>query len=347
VSARHTIALADGRELIYFDDRPGLDRSAPDRRPLVPGGRPASELRRDPIRDDLVIVAAHRQNRTNLPSASACPLCPSTADRFSEIPASDYHVVVFENRFPSLGNSEAAPGRCEVICFTSAHDASFAGLPAERLATVARAWVDRTALLSRLPHVEQVFLFENRGEAIGATLQHPHGQLYAYPFVTSYTARALASASRWQAERGGCLFCAIVAKELAAQQRIVVETEHCVAFVPEAPRFPYEVHLYPRRHVPDLPALTEVERDELVRVYAGLLRRFDGLFGRPIPYLAGWHQAPVREGRALAHLSMQLLSPQRNAESLKFFASSEAGMGAYTIDLLPEEAAARLRAVPV
>jgi UDPglucose--hexose-1-phosphate uridylyltransferase len=341
MSARHAIRLADGRELLYFDDRDGLDRSAPDRRTLVPS-RLASELRHDPIRDDFVIIAAHRQDRINLPSASECPLCPSQPGRSSEIPADDYHVVVFENRFPSLGTDSSA-GRCEVVCFTSAHDASFTALPSERLSTIARAWVDRTLELSRLPGVEQVFVFENRGEAIGATLAHPHGQIYAYPFVTSYTARALASAQRWRAERGGCLFCAVIEKELGARVRVVAETDSFVAFVPAAPRFPYEVHLYPRRHVPDLPALSSGELEELMRLYAELLRRFEGLFDKPIPYIAGWHQAPVRAGRELGHLSLQLLSPQRHANRLKFFAASEAGMGAYTIDILPEEAAARLQ----
>jgi UDPglucose--hexose-1-phosphate uridylyltransferase len=341
VTARHPIRLADGRELVYFDDRPGLDRSAPDRRSLARPPR-ASELRHDAIRDDFVIVAGHRQDRTNLPSASECPLCPSQPGRSSEIPADDYHVVVFENRFPSLGTDSTA-GRCEVVCFTSTHESSFAALPPERLSTIADAWVDRTVELSRLPGVEQVFVFENRGEAIGATLHHPHGQIYAYPFVTSYTARALESAERWRAEHGGCLFCAQIESERGARVRIVAETERFVAFVPKAPRFPYEVHLYPRRHVPDLPALTRDEREELMALFASLLRRFDALFGKSIPYIAGWHQAPVRKGRELGHLSLQLLSPQRNAQSLKFFAASEAGMGAYTIDVLPEEAAERLR----
>ena len=357
MTVRQSARLADGRELFYYDDGPGADRSAPDLRDL-PATATSSQIRWDPIFREWAVIAGHRQSRIYRPPTSDCPLCPSRGGRQTEIPASDYDVAVFENRFPSLTTQatterivdefpfHSAPGvgRCEVVCFTSDHGSSFAALPAPRLSTVARAWVDRTVELSRLPQVEQVFVFENRGESIGATLQHPHGQIYAYPFVTSYTARALASASRWRDQHGGCLYCALIEKELSARVRIVAETEHCVAFVPEAPRFPYEVHVYPRRHVPDLPALTEAELDELVRVHAEMLRRFDGLFDKPIPYLAGWHQAPVRRERELAHLSLQLLSPQRNEKSLKYFASSEAGMGAYTIDILPEEAATRLRA---
>ncbi|WP_394839791.1 galactose-1-phosphate uridylyltransferase [Pendulispora rubella] len=351
------ILLSDGREFVYYDDRPGIDRTAPDRRGLEPHN-PKSEIRYDPVLDDWVIVAAHRQTRTNLPKASECPLCPTLqgAEYLSEIPADDYHVVAFENRFPSLGGSSGGlevlegtihtkpgVGRCEVVCFTSDHGSSFVKLPQARLRTLAAAWVDRTLEMSKYPGVEQVFVFENRGAEIGATLDHPHGQIYGYPFVTSRTARALASAERWQKAHGGCLFCAIVSEESQKRIRVVRETEHFVAFVPAAPRFPYEVHVYPRRHVPDLPALTQAELDELMALQVDLLERFFRLFDKPIPYMSCWHQAPVRVGRDLHHLSLQLISPQRAPNTLKFFASSESGMHAYTMDVLPEAIATRLR----
>jgi len=352
------ILLSDGREFIYFDDRAGIARDAADRRNLAPHS-PKSEIRHDPVLDDWVIVAAHRQ--TNLPSASECPLCPTRGEYLSEIPADDYHVVAFENRFPSLGgvyasgngseqadgvfHTKPGAGRCEVVCFTSEHTSSFVALPPERLRTLAAAWVDRTIALSKLPGVEQVFVFENRGAEIGATLEHPHGQIYGYPFVTSRTSRALASAARWRESHGGCLFCAIVAGESDKRVRVVEETANFVAFVPAAPRYPYEVHVYPRRHVPDLPALTESELTELMALQVELLRRYERLFDKPIPYMACWHQAPVRVGRDLSHLSLQIMSPQRAPNTLKFFASSESGMHAYTMDVLPESIAARFRDV--
>ncbi|WP_394828624.1 galactose-1-phosphate uridylyltransferase [Pendulispora albinea] len=370
--------LSDGRELIYFDDRPGIPRTAPDLRNLAPH-RPQSEIRYDPVLDDWVIVAAHRQTRTNLPAASECPLCPTRGASLSEIPADDYHVVTFENRFPSLGGAyegrgdiagggvrgapggladDGAPsaafqpiepgvGRCEVVCFTSDHTSSFVRLSPERLHTVAAAWVDRTLHLSQVPGVEQVFIFENRGAEIGATLDHPHGQIYGYPFVTSRTSRALASAARWRDGHGStsCLFCAIIADEREKRLRIVEETPSFIAFVPAAPRFPYELHVYPRRHVPDLPSLTAPELTELMSLQVDLLRRYERLFDKPIPYMACWHQAPVRVGRDLSHLSLQLMSPQRAPNVLKFFASSESGMHAYTMDVLPETIAARFRDV--
>ena len=207
---RTAIELSDGRELIYFDENGhGTgDRDALDQRDL-PELETASEIRYDVLLDDWVVVASHRQTRTHLPPSDQCPLCPSTPDRQTEIPAADYDVVVFENRFPSfaenvgdvspgdLGDlflSRAGHGRCEVVCFTADHNTSFASLSPARVRTVVEAWADRTAALSQMPCVEQVFPFENRGQEIGVTLSHPHGQVYAYPFVTPVTRRMLDSA---------------------------------------------------------------------------------------------------------------------------------------------------------
>ena len=362
---RTLVRLADGRELIYFDDVPGLDRLALDKRDLPPQ-EPASEIRYDRVLDEWVIIAAHRQGRTHLPATDDCPLCPTAGDRLTEIPAADYHVVTFENRFPSLGATrleDAGPpdgagfddvggfvrrrpaaGRCEVVCFTSDHGSSFAALPPMRLATVARAWVDRTVELAQLPDVEYVFLFENRGVEIGATLQHPHGQIYAYPFVPPRVRVALESARRWRSAHGGCLFCTVLEAELAAGVRVVAQTPGFVAFVPVAAHWPHEVHIYPRRHVPDLPALDADEQAELMGLYVDVLRRFDALFDLPLPYVAVWHQAPVRSDRELAHLSLQLFSPRRSPGKLKYLAASESGAGAFINDILPEDAAQRLRA---
>jgi UDPglucose--hexose-1-phosphate uridylyltransferase len=340
-TARTPVRLADGRELIYFDDAPGLDRSALDLRELPPYA-PAAELTYDVLHDEEVLVAAHRQNRTYQPAPGECPLCGSHGGHLSEIPAADYHVVSFENRFPSLGGP--AGGRCEVLCFTSHHDGSFATLPPERLATVGRAWADRTAELGKRPDVEYVFLFENRGAAIGATLPHPHGQIYAFPYVPPTPRRMLAAAGRFREAHGRCLMCDVVARE-AAGPRVVAETDGFLAYVPEAARWPYEVYVAPRSCVPDLPALDAARRDELMGLYADVLRRFDALYEQPTPYMACWYQAPARTTRDAAHLCARVYTPQRTADKLKFLATSETGAGAYINDVPPDTAAARLRAL--
>ena len=367
---RTSTILADGRELIYFDDsepyRGGArNRDEVDNRPLV--GRPtAGTMRLDALTGDWVSIADHRQNRTFLPPAGECPLCPTGgATMPSEIPAHEYDVVVFENRFPSFasGSTNAgsaansllahapALGRCEVVCFTSDHDASFSSLTASRARTVVDVWADRTRELSALDAVEHVFCFENRGQEIGVTLHHPHGQIYAYPFVPARTVSLLRAATEHHERTGRLLGADLLAAELDAGSRVVIKGTYWTAYVPYAARWPVEAHLVPNRDVPDLVALDNAERDELAEVYLDLLRRLDryyvGPSGTPIamPYIAGWHQAPVRCGREVSRLNLQVMSVLRAPGRLKYLAGSESGVGAWVNDVSPEAVAARLREV--
>ncbi|MFE6958896.1 galactose-1-phosphate uridylyltransferase [Streptomyces sp. NPDC057696] len=343
--------LADGRELIYYDSRDDIVRDAVDRRPLDPVAS-SSQIRRDPLLGDGVAIASHRQGRTYHPPADECPLCPSEGDRLSEIPDSSYDVAVFENRFPSLAGDA---GRCEVVCFTSDHTSSFADLTEEQAGLVLEAWTDRTAELSHLDSVEQVFCFENRGAEIGVTLGHPHGQIYGYPFTTPRTALMLRSLAEHKEQTGGRnLFDDVLAEERTGE-RVVLEGDHWVAFVPYAAHWPYEVHLYPKRRVPDLLALDDGARTEFPQVYLELLRRFDRLFGTgesPTPYIAAWHQAPfgtlddfsgVQRDDFALHL--ELFTIRRTSGKLKFLAGSESGMSVFINDVPPETAAERLREV--
>ena len=344
--------LADGREIVYFDESPGLGRDlVPDTRnlpprppgPPLPSGSPESGIRWDPLAGEWVVIAAARQDRTFLPPPDQCPLDPSAPGRPTEVPADSYDVVVFENRFPSL---REPLGRCEVVCFTSDHDASFAQLSPRRVRTVFEAWVDRTRVLSALPETRQVYCFENKGEEIGVTLHHPHGQIYAFPFVAPRTEQMVAQAGEYARSRGGRnLFDDLVAAELRAGTRMVTRNEHWVVFVPEAARWPYEVRIFPVARVPDLPALSEPARDAFGPLYLDVLRRFDALFDRAVPYIAAWHQAPVRDeaarGQFAAHL--QVLSVRRAAGKLKYLAGTESGMGVWINDIVPELAAQWLR----
>ncbi|WP_435173980.1 galactose-1-phosphate uridylyltransferase [Actinacidiphila sp. bgisy145] len=337
--------LADGRELIYYDSTDAVVRDAVDHRPLDPVAT-TSETRFDRLLGDTVAIASHRQGRTYHPPADQCPLCPSREGRQTEIPDTDYEVAVFENRFPSLAGDK---GRCEVVCFTSDHDSSFSKLTPEAARLVLDAWTDRTSDLSQHPGVEQVFPFENRGEEIGVTLAHPHGQIYGYPSVTPRTALMLRSLAEHRAETGRNLFDDVLADERADGSRIVLAGEHWTAFVPYAAHWPYEVHLYPNRRVPDLLGLEEDARAEFPYVYLELLRRFDRIFGPdqpPTPYIAGWHQAPFSapDRREFA-LHLELFTIRRTSGKLKFLAGSESGMSAFVNDVPPEAAAQRLREV--
>lgn len=351
-------ALADGRELIYFDENDGVVRELRDPRPLLPS-IPSSTIRYDPVLGEWVALAGHRQGRTHLPPEEQCPLCPSRDGRQTEIPSADYDVVVFENRFPSFATpgpaltpsglldplflERPAVGRCEVVCFTADHDSSFSALPAARVRTVMEVWCDRTSALSAQPQVEQVFCFENRGEEIGVTLSHPHGQIYAYPFVTPRTRRMLAGARRHHERTGRNLFADLLEAELRAGERVVARTACWTAFVPFAARWPLEVHLYPNRRVATLPDLDEPERAEFAGIYLDVLRRMEGLYAATLPYIAAWYQAPTKVDAALPYLHLEVFSIRRDPGKLKYLAGSESAMGAFVNDVSPERTAERLR----
>ena len=349
--------LADGREILWYDVDGAPERSAVDTRDLEPRGA-APDLRYDALRQDWVSVAAHRSGRTFLPAAGDCPLCPSRDDRATEVPGDDYQVVVFENRFPSFVGApdtgsvtddlfahHPAWGRCEVVCFTSDHDARFSSLGVDRARLVIDAWADRTAALSRTPGVEHVFVFENCGEAIGVTLNHPHGQIYGYPFPPPVAREQFAAARGYERSTGGNLYADLVEAELRDGSRVVLESDHWVAFVPFGARWPVEVHLHPRRRVADLSELDDAQRDDLAVVYLDLLRRGDALYGMRLPYIAAWQQAGVHALRDLTPLHLELFSVQRAPDKLKYLAGSESAMGAFINDRSPEEVAARLREV--
>lgn len=347
--------LADGRQIIWYDADGTAREATPDKRDL-PTTVTGSQLRLDPLTGEWIAVASHRQSRTYMPPADECPLCPSR-NHLSEVPSVEYQVVAFENRFPSYQLTAEAPeesadgleqvragrGRCEVVCFTSDHNAGFADLTPRQARLVVDTWADRTADLNAIEGVRHVFPFENRGKEIGVTLQHPHGQIYAYPFVPPRAATELEHARAYRCEHGRSLFGDIIESESAAGTRIITENEEWIAFVPFAARWPIEVHFYPKRQVADLPALDDRARDGFVSVYLDVLQRFDGLYAEPTPYIAAWQQAPADLHRDIAWLHLELYSIRRGEGKVKYLAGSESGQGAFVNDGLPEAMAQRLR----
>jgi UDPglucose--hexose-1-phosphate uridylyltransferase len=318
-----------------------------------------SELRWNPILREWTITATHRQERTHLPPEDACPLCPHPpGSGVAELERADFEVAVFENRFPSLERHPPEPavegtdlspvmqsiGACEVAVYTPQHAGSLASASLRHLERLVTVWAHRTRVLGGRPEIAYVYVFENRGEAIGVTLHHPHGQIYGYPFVPPVIERELVSAEA-RARRGQeCLWCAQRDDELASGRRIVARHGSWLAFVPFFARWPYEVHLVPERHVGWLDRLDAGEARELALVLRSVVRAYDGLFGFPLPYVMAIHQRPT-DGAAhdAYHLHLEFYPPLRSAEKLKYLAGSEAGAGAFINDTLPEETAARLR----
>jgi UDPglucose--hexose-1-phosphate uridylyltransferase len=344
--------LADGRELLFFSLPGHTPAPVVDRRPLPLWEPGQSQLRFDQTTGQWVVIAARRQDRTYKPPPDQCPLCPGPTGLTSEVPAPDYDVVVFENRFPSLSGVGAVAsvpdgfvpmpgvGRCEVICFSSNHTGSFCELSQPHARLVVDVWRHRTAALLATPGVEQVFCFENRGEEIGVTLAHPHGQIYGYSFLTPRTAAMMEQARK---HRAGNLFADLLASEIADGSRIVARTDLFTAFVPFAARWPVEVHIYPNRFVHNLIDLTDDELDDFARIYLDVLQRFDRMYSRPLPYISALHQYADTDALRDGYFHVELMSIRRSAGALKYLAASESAMDAFITDVVPEAVAERLR----
>lgn len=382
--------LSDGRDFFYLDDEPQFvsgekTRELKDPRPLAYRFAPqldaegnevpyaAPQMRRDPLTGDWIPMATARMNRpiTAGPGATAKgnPLAarkPGDPYQDGEVPDTDYNVVVFENRFPSmvrvpgadesvsyindnpLWEKKLAVGRCEVICFDSNETGLPADLPVSRLRTVVEAWAFRTAEISQMEGIEQIFPFENHGQEIGVSLAHPHGQIYCYPFIAPKMEQELQHTEAYFERTGGNLLKDIMQGELEAQERIVMRNHSWVAYVPAAARWPLEVHVAPVSDVLTLDELNDQERWDLAQMYSTLLKRGNAFFdtgdgkGMDLPYIAAWHQAPIHDTRRDHYrLNLQFFSFRRAANKIKYLAGSESGMAAWISDTTPELIASR------
>lgn len=354
---KRVLSKPDGRRLILYSRRPiAFAAGAPQA-----GARAAvnPHLRWHPLRGEWVAYAAHRQERTFLPPADWNPLAPQADPEVpTEVPEGDWDVAVFPNLFPTLvGSAEGAPeeivptrparGECEVVVFTRDPRASLGALPLDHLELLLEVWADRYRELGARDDVDYVFPFENRGVEVGVTLHHPHGQIYAYPFVPPLPARELEREREHRESHGRGLLEDLVAAELDDGRRILYAGSSAVAFVPVCARYAYEVWIATRRPAPSLADLDAGERSDFARALKTVLGKYDGLWSRPFPYVMVFHQAPTNGAAGAGHLHVEFYPPYRTREKLKYLAGSELGAGAFTADTLPEAKAAELRAVEV
>lgn len=349
----------DGRALWLYGRSP-IDPHL--RAPAPPGEAAAANphMRWHPLRGEWVTYAGHRQNRTFLPPDDYDPLAPARAgEPATELPSGDYDVAVFENRFPtfegdahdpppSIVATDAARGACEVVVYTQARTGSLATLPDWHVEMVLRALVDRTRELGARPDVQYVFPFENRGVEVGVTLHHPHGQIYAYPFVPPIAERELREQRAYHEANGTGLLDDHLRKERDDGRRIIVMRDHAIAVLPACARYAYELWVAPLRPAPLLTDLSDEELADLARVLKTALAKLDGLWQKPMPYILVVHQAPT-DGHAHpeAHVHIEIYPALRMPNRLKYLAGSETGAGAFTADTIPEDKAAELRAVEV
>lgn len=334
---------ADGRILSLYGFAPHQGTPVEELlRPEVP----RSELRRDPLRGSWSLYAPHRQARTFLPSDAEDPLSPARAGGpLTEIPFTDFEIAVFENRFPSLGGgrevplspfaASAANGRCEVVVYTSEPSGSLANIDRERRILLIETLVDRYRLLHEAG-AAYVMPFENRGREVGVTLAHPHGQIYAFdtiPAPQAHAMRAFASGFDLLAEH-------------ASWRGVfdVVQEGGLVSFCPPFGRFPYEIWVMPQTSCPGPWALDREGVEALAFHLGEVTRRLDQLFGIPMPLMMGFQAAP-REAEGPFQFTVQFYPMLRDAGRLKYLAGVEQFTGVFTVDIVPEMAAQKLRAL--
>ena len=355
---RRTLTKPDGRCLWLYGREPVEEVPAPS--PNTTPLHPNAHLRWHPLRGEWVAYASHRQNRTFLPPAEYSPLAATTDEAHpTEVPAGRYEVAVFENLFPTLTMEAHDPpqaivptregvGACEVVVFTQDPGASLGSLPVWHIDLIFEVWADRYRELGRREAIQYVYPFENRGVEVGVTLHHPHGQIYAYPFIPPIAAAELARQRRHLDEHGSGLLHDLLEQEVADDRRLLYLSNQAIALVPVCARYSYEVWVAPRRAVASVADLAADERREMARALKTVLMKFDAMWGRPFPYILVFHQAPTDGApHPEAHLHIEIYPAYRMPGRLKYLAGSEVGAGVFTADTLPEEKARELQAVEV
>lgn len=334
--------------------------------------QPVWEERWHPLRQEWVIVAAHRQARpwigqqvaaaeTSTPRyVSDCYLCPGNQRVSGAVNPAYSGVYVFNNDHPCVGpdappeleppapyRARRANGIARVICYSPRHDLTIAEMDVSAITDVVTIWQQQTYDLSRKPDINQVLVFENKGEVVGVSNPHPHGQIYATNITWKTFDTELQAQISYRAETGRSLFGDMIAAEQRDGRRVLYENEHTIAFVPYFARYAYEVYVAPKRAVPHIFALHAAEVASLAQALKDVAVRYDNLWQQPFPYVMPLHQAPTDGGDYRDfHFFIGFLPPLRRPNTLKYLAGPEIGGGNFLSDTAPEDKAAELRAVP-
>lgn len=317
-----------------------------------------SELRWHSLLRQWVVVASHRQNRPQMP-ADWCPFCPGSG----QVPE-NYDVHLYPNDFPAFGQDEepfdpatglfqttGARGACDVVLYNPQHTKRPSELTSEQWRKIVDLWAARSGELAQLADVRHILIFENTGVAIGVTMPHPHGQIYAFPFVPPLVQVEADSAREYYQREFHCLYCELLKREQAEKARIVAENEHFVSYVPFAARFPSEIQLYPKRHFAKLGDINDAERDSLASMISIVRKKYDNLYDltqldppdNVLPLMMIVRMPPAKGEHPYHHFHIEFLPLQRSQRKLKYLASVETAGGTYLADTRPEERAEALR----
>ncbi|MEN2984173.1 MAG: galactose-1-phosphate uridylyltransferase [Dictyoglomaceae bacterium] len=312
----------------------------------------SSELRWHPFLKEWVIVAGKVQERPVLPPREKCPLCYGGV----EVPK-PYDLLVFENRFPSLTKEvfdvipfedeiyklKGGQGVCEVVLYSMEHDSSVSRMPLEQVEKLVLVWEDRFKDLSALDFINYVLIFENRGEIVGVSLHHPHGQIYAFPFIPPIIEKEINSSMEYYNKKEKCLFCSILEKEKKEKKRLVYENKYFTAFSPFYGKYPFEIHIYSNRHLGSLPEMNYEEKMYLAEIIQKIVKAYDNVYGFNFSYMMVLHQKPSKGEYSFYHFHIEFYSLHRDKDKIKYLASVESGSGTFINPLAPEDSAELMR----
>jgi UDPglucose--hexose-1-phosphate uridylyltransferase len=312
-----------------------------------------AELRYNPFLKDWVMIASHRQNRPQMPK-DWCPFCPGSG----KVP-DDYVVHKYDNDFPALSTTPPQPdevstqlfktdpsyGKCEVILYSPEHHSSLSSLGNEHIRKLVDLWCQRYEELSLDDKIKYIFIFENRGEVVGVTMPHPHGQIYAYPFIPKKIELELASSKEHFKSTSRCLVCDMIQEEKKEASRVIIENSDFYTILPFFTEYPYGVTIHSKRHVPNIMYFSNEEKNNLAKILKETTGTLDSLFDSPFPYMLCMHQSPVNteNTHSFYHFHIEFYPPMRSYDKQKFNASSETGAWAHCNPTSPEEKAVELR----
>ncbi len=312
-----------------------------------------AELRYHPLIKDWVMIASHRQNRPQMPK-DYCPFCPGSG----KVP-DHFDVLKYDNDFPALSQNPPAPddvandffktkeayGKCEVILYSPDHTITLPELPTDHIAKLVDLWCDRFTEISSDEKIKYVFIFENRGDVVGVTMPHPHGQIYGYSIIPKKLELELEASKEFYEENGKCIFCEMGEQEREFGKRIIFETEHFTVFLPFFCEYPYGVYVMSKRHVNNITQLTDEEKYDLAEALRLTSGTLDSLFDYKFPYMMCMHNGPVNCDNTddYYHFHIEFFPPMRSADKQKFNASSETGAWAHCNPTAPEDKAIELR----
>ncbi|MHA1265853.1 MAG: galactose-1-phosphate uridylyltransferase [Candidatus Helarchaeota archaeon] len=318
------------------------------------------ELRWNPILQEWVIVASHRTQRPVLPKTSECPFCPGSPEIAPY--GNKWKSLHLPNKFPALMLNPPSPnidsdsffqvkpalGICEVLLYTPSHTTELHQLSLDHIEDIIDMWSSRFQELGNKQEIKYVFIFENRGHAIGVSLDHPHGQLYAFPFIPKKIKTELNSASQYMQKKKSCLFCDVLQKEREIGSRIVYENSSFTAFIPFFATWPYGVHIYSNTHHPSLLNFTGAEKRDFASILKIIRAKYDALFGFKLPYTMVFHQCPTDGGHyPYAHFHVEFYPVHRGEQKIKYLAGVELGTNTFINPTNPEKKAQELKKVQV